>query len=208
MDFSFASLDRYLTSVLPQRSATLAKMEILAERLDFPIIGPQVGRLLYQYARLTGAKRVFELGSGFGYSAFWFSLALGSDVEIHLTDFDEANLEKARSFFKSGKLKSRFYYHSGDALNSFARTSGSFDIILNDIDKESYPGVARVAPKRLRKGGLLISDNLLKSGKVFGGGRDKATLGVRKYTKIVYRSTKLWTTIVPLRDGVAVSLKL
>ncbi len=208
MDFPFASVDRYLTRVLPQRSATLAKMETLAERLDFPIIGPQVGRLLFQYARLTGARRIFELGSGFGYSAFWFSLALGRAAEIHLTDFDEENLEKARSFFGSGKLKSRLYYHAGDALRSLARTPGSFDIILNDINKENYPRVARTVPKRLRKGGLLISDNMFKSGKIFGHARDKATLGVRQYTKIVYGSSKLWTTIIPLRDGVAVSLKL
>ncbi|HSG99908.1 MAG TPA: hypothetical protein VLB27_07665, partial [candidate division Zixibacteria bacterium] len=119
----------------------------------------------------------------------------------------EANLERAREFFREGKLRAKFVYHSGDALKSFAATRGKFDIILNDIDKQSYPTVARRAVPRLKRGGLLISDNMIRDGKVLRGARDAATDGVRDYTHLVYQDKRLFTTIVPLRDGVAVSLK-
>ncbi|MFQ5607450.1 MAG: O-methyltransferase, partial [Candidatus Zixiibacteriota bacterium] len=167
MQSAAPELDRYLSRILPEREPTLARMEALARRKDFPIIGPQVGRLLYQYARLIRARRVFELGSGFGYSAFWFSLALGARGEIHLTDSDEENLIRAGKFLRQGKLKSRYRFHLGDALESLEGVSGKFDIILNDIDKVDYPEVIEQALARLKRGGLLITDNVIWSGKVY-----------------------------------------
>ena len=208
------TLDKYLLRTIPPRSKTLTEMERYAARVDFPIIGPVAGRLLYQQALLCGAKtpkgkvRIFELGSGYGYSAFWFSLALGARAEIHLTDNDEANFERARKYFKQGRLASKFVFHAGDALESFHKARGKVDIVLNDIHKEDYPTVVKAVVPRLNKGGLLISDNLIWSGKVFGKNRDKATRCIREYTKLVYKHPKLFTTIIPIRDGVAVSVKL
>lgn len=183
-------------------------MEAYARRHDFPIIGPEVGRFLYQYAALNKARRVFELGSGYGFSAFWYSLARGANVEIHLTDFEQENLDRAREHFRAAKLKSKFRYHQGDALESFKKSKGKFDIILSDIEKTLYPEVVRLAVPRLNKGGLLISDNIIWSGDVYSGARDKATRGVKEYTRMVFEDKRLWTTIIPIRDGVAVSMKL
>jgi predicted O-methyltransferase YrrM len=201
-------LDRYLKRQTPERHPELVKMEAYAKRHDFPYIGPEVGRLLYQYAAMIKARRVFELGSGFGFSAFWYALARGANVEIHLTDFEAENLERAEEHFRNAKLKSKFRYHQGDALKSFKKSTGKFDIILSDIDKTFYPEVVRLAVPRLNKGGLLISDNVIWSGKVFSGARDKQTQGVKDYTRMVFEDKRLWTTIIPIRDGVAVSMKL
>ncbi len=207
-------LDKYLQNIIPTRSRTLAAMELYAKKHDFPSIGPLAGRLLFQQAYLFGVNnpkakiRVFEFGSGYGYTAYWFSLALGKRAEIHLTDDDPSNFDMAKEYFSRGKLKSKFVYHVGDALESFGKTRGKFDIVLNDIHKIDYPQVVKVVTPRLNKGGLLISDNLIWSGKVFGSNRDKDTEAVRKYTKLVYKHPKLFTTIVPIRDGVAISVKL
>ena len=201
-------LDAYLKRVVPASGAVLQKMERRARRLGFPIIGPLGGRLLYQQAKMVGARRVFELGSGYGYSALWFALAAGRAGEIHLTDYDERNLELAKKYFSEAKLKSSFVYHQGDALECFRATRGKFDVIYNDIDKESYPDVVRYAVPRLRRGGLLISDNLIWNGKVFGRARDAETRAIREHTKLIYEHPRLVTTIIPIRDGIAVSLKV
>ncbi len=208
------ALDKYLLKITPPRPKTLEEMERYAKKHDFPYIGPVAGRLLYQQALLHATNnskaktKIFELGSGYGYSAYWFSIALGAKAEIHLTDNDESNLELARKYFKQGRLKSKFVYHAGDALESFSKTRGKFDIVLSDIHKKDYPTVVKAVVPRLNKGGLLISDNLIWSGKVFGKNRDSATASIRKYTKLVYTHPKLFTTIIPIRDGVAISIKL
>ncbi len=207
-------LNDYLQSVIPSRPKTLAAMERYAKKHNFPSIGPLAGRLLYQQAYLFGVNnskakiRVFELGSGYGYTAYWFSLALGKRAEIHLTDNDESNLDMARQYFRQGRLKSTFIYHVGDALESFGKVRSKFDIVLNDIHKTDYPAVVKTVVPRLNKGGLLISDNLVWSGKVFGRNRDKATKSVREYTRLCYAHPKLFTTIIPIRDGVGISVKL
>lgn len=201
-------LDRYLKRQTPARHPEMVKMEAYAKRHDFPFIGPEVGRILYQSAALNKARRVFELGSGYGYSAFWFALARGANIEINLTDFETENLDRAKEHFRAAKLKSKFRYHQGDALDSLKKSSGKFDIILNDIHKIHYPAVAKAAVPKLNTGGLLISDNIIWSGKVYSGARDKETQGVKEYTRKVFEDKRLWTTILPIRDGVAVSLRL
>jgi len=204
----YPQITRYLLRVTPARQGVLKRLETEARRADFPIIGPLAGRLLYQLALLTRARRVFELGSGFGYSALWFAMALGKSGEIQLTDRDPKNRERALANFRSARIATRVKYHIGDALEPLARSRGAFDIILNDIDKDRYPLVVDLALRKLRVGGLLITDNLLWDGKVFRAGGDKTTRGVKEYTRLVYANPRFFTTIIPIRDGVAVSMKL
>ena len=208
MDIVTNNLTEYLLNVTPDRDTVLQEMEEYARAHDFPIIGPLVGRLLFMLARATKTKRIMELGSGYGYSAYWFSKAIGIKGEIFCTEGDSKNVQRAEQYAKRGKLKSNITFMTGDALKLIDEVDGTFDIIFNDIDKHQYPKAFRKALPRLRKGGLLISDNVLWSGRVLDHKPDRNTAGILTYNRLIYSSKELFTTIIPLRDGVSVSVKL
>lgn len=201
-------VEAYLQGLQPKADPILAEMERRAEERDFPIIGPQVGGLLSMLARTSGARRVLELGSGFGYSALWFARALPPDGQVQLTDFSQAALDEAKAFLERAGMAHKARFHTGDGLSTASGLEGPFDIIFNDIDKEHYPEVVAPAVALLRPGGMLITDNALWYGKPADPQvSDEATEGVRKYNRLVFENPGLQTVILPLRDGVAISLK-
>jgi len=201
-------IDRYLQQVTPERPPVLREMERYARKTGFPIVGPLVGRLLYQLTLGIGARRILELGSGFGYSAFWFAWAAGAKGRLTLTDLDEANKRLALDFFERAALQSRFEFIVDDALRVAARRKGPFDIVFNDVDKDDYPETIDLAASRLRKGGLFITDNLLWSGKVCERRQDHTTRRIVEFTNQLYRDKRFFTTLLPLRDGLAVALRV
>ncbi len=202
-------IESYLSGLDGRIDPVLADMEARARASGFPIVGPQVGRLLGILARGIGARRVLELGSGYGYSALWFARALQDGGSVVCTDLSAENRDLALEFFRRAGRQESLSFHVGDAL-SFARTQGGpFDIVFNDIDKESYPATIPVALALLRVGGLFITDNVLWSGKVAAGGRaDAATRAIRDFNAAVSRREDLESVILPLRDGVAVCQKV
>lgn len=208
MDIVHPQLGEYLLNLTPDRDAVLEEMEHYAKERNFPIIGPLVGRLLFVLAKATGAKRILELGSGFGYSAYWFARAIGRDGRVICTEGDQENAERAREYFRRGKISQKIKFLNGDALKLIDEVEGTFDIIFNDIDKHQYPKAFRKALPLLRKGGLLISDNVLWSGRVLDGHPDRNTAGILTYNRLVYASKELFTTVIPLRDGVSVSIRI
>ncbi len=208
MDIVNQNITEYLLNVTSDRDAVLEDMEKVAAKKNFPIIGPLVGRFLYMTARMMKASRILELGSGYGYSAYWFAKGIGKKGEIICTEGNADNAATARAYFKRGKLTTKITFMVGNALNLIDTVDGKFDIIFNDVDKHQYPAVFRKAVPRLRKGGLLISDNVLWSGKIIGKKPDAATAGILTYNRMIYSSKELFTTIIPLRDGVSVSMKL
>jgi predicted O-methyltransferase YrrM len=164
--------------------------------------------MLYTLARATQAQRVLELGSGFGYSAYWFAKAMGKEGKVVCTDMSQENADHAQEYFHRAKIGPRVQFRVGDALKLIDEIEGQFDIIFNDVDKRQYPRVFRKAVPRLKKGGLLISDNVLWSGKVVQDKPDAETAGILTYNRLIYSSKELFTTIIPLRDGVALSVKI
>jgi caffeoyl-CoA O-methyltransferase len=202
-----SEINNYLHSLIPDRDPVLEEMERIGKEKGFPIIGPLVGRLLCQLALLTQARTVFELGSGYGYSAIWFSKGMRPGGRIICTDGEKENARQAAAFFERAGIKN-VDYRVGDALSMLEREPGPFDIILNDIDKHEYPEAFKKALPRLRKGGLLITDNTLWYGKVIMGDKEPSTLGILEFNRLAYRSTEVFSTLVPLRDGVTVSIKL
>ena len=197
----------YLDSLTPPRDSTLQQMERIAAEKRFPIIGPLVGRLLLQLALLTRAQRIFELGSGYGYSAIWFARGLQPGGRIICTDGSRENAALAARFFKQADIEGLVDYRTGDALSLLAKEPGSFDIILNDVDKHEYPEVFRQAVPRLKRGGLLVTDNTLWQGRVVGDDDARSTVGVRAFNQLAFQSKEVLTTLIPLRDGVALSIK-
>jgi caffeoyl-CoA O-methyltransferase len=201
--------EQYIDSLLPKRDAVLRGMERYAARHDVPIVGPACGRMLYQLARMIQARRVFEMGSAIGYSTLWLARAVGPKGKVYYTDSDPANAERAARNFRRAGVADRIEIMVGDALEMFRSTDGKFDLIFNDVDKRQYPEVFRLALPRLRVGGLFITDNVLWYGRSArpAARSDSKTRAIQRFNRMVYRSPQLFTTIVPLRDGLAVCLK-
>jgi len=203
------AVDSYLYGVLPARDEVLAEQEKQAEKRNIPIVGPAVGRLFYQLARLVGAKNVFEMGSAIGYSTIWWARAVSDGGRVVYTDGNPKNAEEAKGYFKRAGVLEKVDVRVGDALEILSeQRNESFDIIFNDVDKEDYPRVFRLAIPRLRRGGLFVTDNVLWSGRVAKGNPDASTKAILEFNRLLYGSKELFTTLLPLRDGVAVALKL
>ena len=201
------AVEDYMYSLLPPRDEVLAEMEAEATRDDVPIVGPAVARILYQLAVISGAKRVFELGSAIGYSTIWWARAVGPNGRVVYTDGDSKKAERARRYFERAGVSKQISVHVGDALELLSEDKETYDIIFNDVDKDDYPRVVRLAIPRLKSGGLFITDNVLWSGKVSKPNPDAQTKAILEFNKRIYDSKELFTTILPIRDGVSVCVK-
>ncbi len=201
-------IEQYLNDLLPERESVVQEMEEYAEANQFPIVGPLVGRLCYQMVRSINAKRIFEMGSGFGYSTYWLARGLAGDGKIIFTEYSQENIKLAKDFLGKTQVLDKVEIIHGDAIEALENRDEEFDLIMNDIDKEYYPKSLKVILSRLRKGGILITDNLIWNARVVEAEPDTQTRGIMEYTKMIYDSPDFLTTIIPLRDGVGVSLKL
>jgi caffeoyl-CoA O-methyltransferase len=201
-------VDDYLYSMLPKRDEVLAEMEDYATAHNVPIVGPAVARVLQQLALMIQARTVFELGSAIGYSTIWWAQAVGDQGRVIYTDGDSKNAERARGYFKRTGVSNRITLHTGDALEFLSEQKQEFDIIFNDVDKEDYPRVLRLVAPRLRRGGLFITDNVLWSGRVAEKNPTEATTrAILEFNRKLYDAKEFYTTILPIRDGLAVAVK-
>ncbi len=184
-------------------------MEVLADQRGFPVVGPLVGRFLYQLVKLTNSKHVFEFGSGFGYSAVWMAMALPEDAKLICTDYDPDNVKMGIEFLKQAGLDQKVSFEVGNALETFAKYDGPFDFIFCDFDKTLYSKAFELGMKKLKKGGIFAADNVLWSGWVADRhDHSSETEAIRKFNEKIYNTECFFTTICPLRDGVSISLKI
>jgi predicted O-methyltransferase YrrM len=201
-------VEDYLYSLLPARDEVLTEIEAEAAKRKIPIVGPAVGRILHQLALISNARRIFEMGSAIGYSTIWWARALVEGGRVIYTDGDSKNAEQARRYFERAGVGDRITIKVGDALELLSEEKEQFDIIFNDVDKEDYPRVFRLAMPKLRKGGLFVTDNVLWSGRVAQQNPAEATTkAILEFNRLLYSSPDLFTTILPIRDGVAVAIK-
>lgn len=204
----------YLTDLarVQHGDAVLDEMEARAEEHGFPIVGRAVGRLLELAARTVGARRVIELGSGFGYSAYWFARAVGPGGAVTCTDRDPDNAADAEGYLSRAGLWERVSFELGDALEVLAAAEGEFDVVYCDIDKDAYPDCWRAARERIRVGGLYLCDNVLWDGRVATGGDREGLEGwtarIQEHNRLVTGDERYVSSIVPLRDGVMVALRV
>ena len=207
-------VERYMKSLLSVHDeAVLLEMEKEGEERGFPIIGRMVGVTVELLARSIGAHRVFELGSGYGYSAYWFSRAVGQSGEVHCTDGDPENEKNASDYLSRAGLWDRVRYHVGDAVEMLAATQGTFDVVYNDIDKHGYPDAWRAARDRVRPGGLYTCDNVLWSGRVTeekpsDDVRPGWTEAIVEHNRLIAEDEDFLSVIIPTRDGVMTALRL
>jgi predicted O-methyltransferase YrrM len=193
--------------MLPKRDEVLSEMEDYASEHNIPIVGPAVARVLQQLALTINARKIFELGSAIGYSTIWWAQAVGQGGSVIYTDGDAKNAERAQSYFGRAGVSNRVLVRTGDALEILSEEKQEFDIIFNDVDKEDYPRVLRLVGPRLRKGGLFITDNVLWSGRVAEKNPDAPTKAILEFNRKLYDSNEFYTTLLPIRDGLAVALK-
>ncbi len=201
------AVEKYIYDILPARDPVLADMEKVATKEDIPIIGPAVGRMMYLLAQISGAKRIFEMGSAIGYSTIWLARAAGPKAEIYYTDGDPKNAKRATAFFKRAGVEKRIHVMTGDALAMLDRVRGNFDLIFIDVDKHQYPAALQKAVRRLKRGGILVTDNTLWSGRVTRKADSAETRGVQEFNRSVYAMKDLFPVMIPLRDGVTVCRK-
>ena len=198
-------IESYIASLDGDTDHVLSAMEAMAERKRFPIVGHHSGSLLALLARCIGARRVLELGSGYGYSAVWFARSLPEDGKVTCTDLSKDNRELALGYFRTAGLEKKVEFLVGDALSIAHDLQGPFDIVFNDIDKESYPSTVDVALRLLRPGGLFITDNTLWSGKVADPAVvDAHTEAIRSFNRTTFSHKDFESVIVPIRDGITV----
>jgi predicted O-methyltransferase YrrM len=208
--FMQEDVEEYLYELLPPRDSVISEMEEYAAEHSVPIIGPAVARMLSLLVQISGAKRIFELGSAIGYSTVWLARAAGPGAEVTYTDSDPENAKRATAYLERAGVANSVHVETGDALTLLKKTTGEFDLIFNDIFKREYPEAARVALPRLRRGGLFITDNTLWSGKAAreAAADDADTRGVQELNRMVHESKELFSVLIPLRDGVTVCRKL
>ena len=207
--FTDPNVEKYLYEMLPERPPVLQEMERQAQERDIPIVGPAVARVLYQYAKLIEAKTVFEMGSAIGYSTIWWAMAVGEGGRVFYTDGEDKNAREAEGYFRQAGVLDRIEIQVGDALDLLKQRNEQFDIVFNDVNKHDYPRVFDLVGPKVRKGGLFITDNALWSGKVTETNpQEPSTRGVIEFNQRLKSSKDWFTTILPLRDGVAVATRL
>lgn len=209
MNFLAADVGDYLRNLTNRfDDPVLIEMEKVAEEKGFPIVGRVCGAALEMMTRAIGGRRVFEMGSGYGFSAYWFARAVGESGEVILTDGDPENAKQAEGYLSRVGLWDRCRFEVGDAIQTLEKTNGEFDVIYCDIDKQDYPKAFEAARSRLTVGGLYLCDNVLWSGRVARDDDDDQTKAIRRQNELIYGDENFLPAIIPIRDGIMAALRV
>jgi len=207
------AVERYLASLNHQSDAVLSDIARAGERDDLPLVDPEVGALLRVLVLATRATRVLEIGTAIGYSGVWMAGALPKDGLFITMEVDESRAKVARENFSRAGLADRVNVVVGDAQRMLHKVAGPFDVIFQDGDKKQYRPMLDTLVGLLRPGGLLVTDNVLWNGEIVPGfaakrHRDPSDgIAIAAYNEAINSHPSLVTSIVPLRDGVAISVK-
>lgn len=211
-------VETFAATVGPERDAVLEEMDERAAETAFPTVGPAVGGWLQQFAGLVDARRVFEFGSGFGYSAYWFARGLPTDGEVVLTEVDEAELDDAREYLARGGYADQARFELGDAIETVDGYEAPIDVVLIDNEKDRYVEAFEAVRGKVPVGGMVLADNMTAGPFEFeeihrlvveGGDSDDANAsGVADYLARVGSDDDFETTLLALGEGVAVSRRV
>ncbi|MUV89992.1 methyltransferase domain-containing protein [Halapricum sp. CBA1109] len=213
-----AAVEAFAETVGPEGDAVLAEMDEYADEHGFPTVGPAVGGWFQVLATMVDAERVFEFGSGYGYSAYWFARALPADGEIVLTEVDADELDLAREYLDRGDFDATAHFELGDAIETIEDYDGPFDVVLIDNEKHRYREAFEAVRGNVAPGGVVLADNAVAGGtidaadvrRLLDGEDADATdmsRGIADYLKAVREAPGFETTLLPVGEGVAVSLR-
>ena len=205
-------LQEYLGGLIKFPHPELKKLYEIAKEEKFPVVEPVVGNLIHFFVKLLRAKTIVEFGSGFGYSALWAAFACDWDCTIHCIDYQERNRKRALKLFKRLGVEKKIRYHVGEAETVFSQLGferESIDLVLFDHEKQNYSGSLDLVLPYLRRGGVIIADDVLWRGEVTETSKGNMRLSaLRFFNKEILGREDLTSFICPLGDGVAVIQKL
>jgi len=206
------AVERYLAGLNRGGDSLLAEIAQAGVERDLPLVDAEVGALLRVLATAIGARKILEIGTAVGYSGIWLAGALPADGMLMTMEMDAGRAKEAQGNFDRAGLTNRVSVMLGDAQRLIAKVAGPFDLIFQDGDKKMYTPLLDRLVSLLRPGGLLVTDNVLWDGKVVPGfitsaADDKDTRAIAEYNERVATHPALLTTVIPLRDGVSISVK-
>jgi predicted O-methyltransferase YrrM len=206
------AVERYLAGLNHSANDLLAEIASKGADRDLPLVDAEVGALLRVLATAVGATKILEIGTAVGYSGIWLAGALPAGGTLMTLEMDEARAHEARDNFQRAGLAERVHVIIGDAQRMVAKVAGPFDLIFQDGDKRLYVPLLDRLVALLRPGGLLVTDNVLWDGRVVpgfakDGGDDESTRAIADYNERLAAHPQLLTSVIPLRDGVSISVK-
>ncbi len=200
-------VEGYLQELLPKPDALLARLEAYADQHDVPIIGPHGGRFLYTIAKLAAPKAILEIGTAIGYSAIWLGRATEVQrAKITTIEINPETAKIARANLKEARLLERIEILVGDGLETCRKLTGPYDLLFIDAAKEQYRAILDVMLPKLSPGAVIMADNVLWHGAVTESNPDETTRAIQDFNKLICAHPKLETVIVPLRDGISLSI--
>jgi caffeoyl-CoA O-methyltransferase len=203
---TYPDIEKYLYELLPPRDPLLVRLEQEAQERDIPIVGPLVGRLLALLVRLTRAKKVLEIGTAIGYSTIWLARACAPGRVVTI-EYNEQTAQEARRNISEAGLGRRVRVLVGDGMDLVPTLRTKFDFLFLDAEKHQYRALLDLALPKLTRGALIVTDNVLWSGRVAQSDPDETTQAIREFNEYVRNHPALETVIVPVRDGLALSRK-
>ncbi len=201
----------YLSNLesLQEKHPVLREMEKIGRDRGFPILHPLSARLLSVIAASSKSRYILEIGSGFGYSALWMALYNPFLEKIILTDLSRENLELARRFFERAGVLHKAEFVVEDGVEVLNQLDFAPDLIFNDAHKIQYPSILELAREKLDVGGILVSDNAFWLGRVLDeSNRDPSVEAIREFTRLSFSYKDLLTSLIPVGDGLIVSVKI
>lgn len=206
-------IEKYLAGLNSLSDDALAAIAAEGETADLPLVDPEVGALLHVLTLAIGSRRALEIGTAIGYSGTWIARALPQGGMLITVELDPKRAARAKANFARAGVGERTSVMIGDAAVLLAKVQGPFDLIFQDGDKRQYESLLDRLTALLRPGGLLVTDNVLWDGEVVPGyvnpplRNPTDTAAIAAYNARLSRSPHLKTVWLPLRDGIAVSLK-
>ncbi len=213
MHFIDEKLDQYIVDHSENEPTHLKELtretyqKILQPRM---LSGPYQGRVLSLIAKLCQPKYILEIGTYTGYSALCLAEGLQKEGELHTIEIDEELIDFQKKHFDSSPFKSKIKQHLGNAVDIIPKLNYTFDLVFIDADKENYPAYFNLIIEKLKPGGIILSDNVLWSGKVIEplNPKDSATKSLLEYNKLLKEDPRIETVMLPIRDGLTVSRKI
>ena len=212
MNFNTDELETYIENHSENEPELLQQLnretyqKILQPRM---LSGNYQGRVLSMISKLVNPKYILEIGTYTGYSALCLAEGLQKDGELHTIDINEELVDFQRKYFEASDYGKQIHQYVGDALEIIPELEVTFDLIFIDADKENYVNYFHLVIDKLNTGGVILSDNVLWSGKVIEplDDKDLTTKGIIKYNQLLNTDKRVETVILPIRDGLTMSRK-
>ena len=210
MHFLSEELENYVAQHSQSEPELLAKLnrethqKILQPRM---LSGHFQGRVLSMLSKIISPKNVLEVGTYTGYATLCLAEGLTENGTIDTIDNNEELFDFQKKYFEQSAWKNQIVQHLGNALEIIPTLSKKYDLVFIDADKENYINYFQMIVPMMNKGGIILSDNVLWSGKILGEvkANDKSTKTLLEYNKLVNEDERVETVLLPIRDGLTVT---